>query len=59
MTSLHFLRDAMKITVPEVLLTPYNECLVHFMIAKEQAVFQERYFQLMKEANEPKKKYQS
>ena len=59
MTSLHFLRDAMKITVPEVLLTPYTECLVHFMIAKQQAEFQERYFQLMKEANEPKKKYQS
>jgi hypothetical protein len=57
MTSLHFLRDAMKITVPEVLLTPYNECLVHFMIAKEQAQFQERYFELMKETTQPKPKY--
>ena len=49
LTSLDFLRDAMKITVPEVLLTPYNECLVRFMIAKETNEFQEKYFELMKE----------
>jgi hypothetical protein len=57
MTSLDFLRDVMKCTVPEVLLTPYNECLVRFMIAKEQAEFQERYFDLMKKDVEPKSKY--
>jgi hypothetical protein len=57
MTSLDFLRDAMKCTVPEVLLTPYNECLVRFMIAKENAEFQERYFDLMKKDNEPKSKF--
>ena len=56
LTALDFLRDAMKITVPEVLLTPYNECLVRFMIAKEQADFQERYFELAKE-EKPKSKY--
>jgi len=49
LTSLDFLRDAMKCTVPEVLLTPYNECLVRFMIAKDQADYQERYFKLMQE----------
>jgi hypothetical protein len=57
LTSLDFLRDAMKVTVPEVLLTPYNECLVRFMIAKAQADFQERYYDLMKRESEPKGKY--
>ena len=57
LTNLDFLRDAMKCTVPEVLLTPYDECLVRFMIAKETADFQERYFELMKEQSQPKSKY--
>jgi hypothetical protein len=56
LTSLDFLRDAMKITIPEVLLQPYNECLVRFMMAKEQSEFQERYFELLKI---PEKKYHS
>jgi hypothetical protein len=58
LNALDFLRDAMKITVPEVLLTPYNECLVRFMIAKETNAFQERYFDLMKEDSKPKSKFQ-
>jgi hypothetical protein len=57
LTALDFLRDAMKCTVPEVLLTPYNECLVRFMIAKETSDFQERYFELMKQESEPKSKF--
>jgi len=57
LTSLDFLRDAMKVTVPEVLLTPYNECLVRFMIAKETAEFQERMFELQKETAKTKPKY--
>jgi hypothetical protein len=57
LTSLDFLRDAMKITIPEVLLQPYNECLVRFMMAKEQSDFQERYFELMREESKPKAKY--
>ena len=48
LNALDFLRDAMQITVPEVLLTPYNECLVRFMNAKETRDYQERYFELMK-----------
>lgn len=56
LTSLDFLRDAMKCTVEEVLLTPYNECLVRFMIAKEQAAFNERYMELLKPV-ESKSKY--
>jgi hypothetical protein len=47
----------MKCTVPEVLLTPYNECLVRFMLAKETADYQERYFELMKEETKTKSKY--
>ena len=49
LNALNFLRDAMKITVQEVLLTPYNECLVRFMNAKEIADFQERHFKLINE----------
>ena len=49
MMSLDFLRDTMKISIPEVLLTPYNECLVRFMIHKEVNAFNERYMELMKE----------
>jgi hypothetical protein len=55
--NLDFLRDAMKITVPEVLLTPYNECLVRFMIAKETNQYQEKYVELAREQNQPKQKY--
>jgi len=54
LNALDFLRDAMKITVPEVLLTPYNECLVRFMIAKETTEFQERYFKLQMETSKAK-----
>jgi len=57
LTALDFLRDVMKVTVPEVLLTPYNECLVRFMLAKETADFQERYYELVKEESQPKPKY--
>jgi len=57
MMSLDFLRDNMKISIPEVILTPYNECLVRFMNAKEMAAFQERYFELIKEEATAKPKY--
>ncbi len=57
LTSLDFLRDAMKCTVPEVLLTPYDECLVRFMLAKETAAFQERHYAEMKRESETKSKY--
>ena len=58
LNSLDFLRDAMKITVEEVLQTPYNECLVRFLNAKEVADFNERYMKLMSESKPDKKKYQ-
>jgi hypothetical protein len=55
LTALDFLRDSLKLTVSEVLLTPYNECLVRFMLAKDVAEFQERHFELLKSMNEKKK----
>jgi hypothetical protein len=58
MTSLDFLRDTMKITIEQVLLTPYKECLVRFMIAKETEEYKERYLQLMQEINKSESKYQ-
>lgn len=57
MTSLDFLRDSMKVTIPEVLLTPYNECLVRFMMAKASNDFQDSYYKLMQEDSKPKSKY--
>ena len=59
LNSIDFLRDAMKIPVAEVLLTPYKECLVRFMVAKETAAYQERYFELLRVQSEPKSKYQN
>jgi hypothetical protein len=55
LTALDFLRDSLKLTVFEVLLTPYNECLVRFMLAKDVAEFQERHFELLKQMSEKKK----
>ena len=51
MAALDFLSDVLKISIPEVLLTPYNECLVRFKMAKEQNDYRERYMeQITKEA---------
>lgn len=54
LSALDFLRDAMKVPIAEVLLTPYNECLVRFMLAKETAEYQERVYELMKEDSKSK-----
>lgn len=53
---LDFLRDAMKITIREVMETPYNECLVRLMNAKEIMDYQERYYKLQNEELELKTK---
>ena len=53
---LDFLRDAMKVTVDEVLITPYNECLVRLMNAKAIQDYQERYMKLQLEESELKYK---
>jgi hypothetical protein len=49
LSSLDFLRDNMNITMQEVMLAPYNECLVRFMLAKETMEYQERYYKLLNE----------
>ena len=54
LSSLDFLRDNMKITIQEVMLTPYNECLVRFMMAKETMDYQERYYKLINEPADAK-----
>ena len=56
LSSLHFLRDVMKITVPEVMLTPYKECLVHFMMQKETDDYRDRYMKLAQEEAQAKNK---
>ena len=48
MTAIDFLRDTMKVTAEEVLLKPYNECLVRFMLARETADYQDRLVELQK-----------
>ena len=48
--ALDFLSDSMKVSTSEVLLSPYNECLVRFMKAKASAEYQERFIKLSQEA---------
>lgn len=57
LASLDYLRDLMKISVPEVLLTPYSECLVRLMMAHEQEEYQKRYMEILRIQSDPKKKY--
>jgi len=56
LSALNFLRDSMKITVGEVLLTPYNECLVRFMHEKEMQDYNARYVELLNQEQKPKDK---
>jgi len=56
LTAIDFLRDNMKVSVEQVMLTPYKECLVRFMIAKETEAYKERYIQLLKEESKAKEK---
>jgi hypothetical protein len=54
LSALDFLRTSMGITIEEVLLTPYNECFVRFMMAKETDDYQKRYMERLKEEHEHK-----
>lgn len=42
LTSLLFLQESFKATEAEVMLLPYDDCLVRFMLAKEQNAYSER-----------------
>jgi len=56
LNALDFLRKSMDKTEAEVLLTPYNECLVRFMLEKETNDFNERLIK-EREAVSNKSKY--
>jgi hypothetical protein len=56
LSALNFLRDTMKITVAEVLLTPYNECLVRFMHEKAVQDFNRQYADLLNQEYKAKNK---
>lgn len=58
LSALDFLRDAMKIPIAEVLLTPYNECLVRFMMAKETEDYKCRYIEIMEKDMKTKQQKQ-
>jgi hypothetical protein len=55
LTSLMFLCESFKCTEAAVMLMPYNDCLVRFMLAKEQATFHERLTEIIRKENTPKK----
>jgi len=56
LNTLDFLSNVMRCTTDEVMLTPYNECLVRLMSAKEMNEYQERYFKLQIEESNFKNK---
>jgi len=56
LNTLDFLSNVMRCTPEEVMLTPYNECLVRLMSAKEMNEYQERYFKLQMEESQLKTK---
>ena len=56
LNTLDFLSNVMRCTTDEVMLTPYNECLVRLMSAKEMNEYQERYFKLQIEESQLKNK---
>ena len=57
LNALDYLRDSLKKTIEEVMLTPYNECLVRFMREKEVGAYQDRYMEVIKRESESKTKY--
>ena len=57
LNALDFLRDSLKKSIDEVMLTPYPECLVRFMREKEVGAYQERYMEVLKRESESKAKY--
>jgi hypothetical protein len=51
LTSLIFLQEQFHCTADEVMLLPYDDCLVRFMLAKEEGAYRERLMAIM---NKPK-----
>jgi hypothetical protein len=57
LTALMFLADSFKCSESDVMLKPYNDCLVRFMLQREQNAFAERLADVYK--NESKHKIKS
>lgn len=55
LTSLLFLQESFRCTAEQVMLAPYDDCLVRFMLAKEQNQFNERLTEIYRKENQPKK----
>lgn len=55
LSALDFLRQSLNKTEEEVLLTPYNDCLVRFMLAKEQNAYMERLNKVYQDEAKSKK----
>ena len=51
LTALIFLQEQFHCTAEEVMLLPYDDCLVRFMLAKEEGAYRERLMAIM---NKPK-----
>jgi len=56
LTAVLFLQDSFKCTVDAVMGLPYNDCLVRFMLAKEQGEYQDRLTAVYREKNKSKYK---
>lgn len=56
LTAIKFLRDALQKSSEQVMLTPYNDCLVEFYHAKKQNAFNERLTEVYKKEAETKHK---
>lgn len=56
LTAIMFLTESFKCSESEVMAKPYNDCLVRFMLQKEQNAFAERLAEVFKRENESKTK---
>lgn len=56
LSSIMYLQDSFKCPETEVMRKPYNDCLVRFMMQKEQAAYQERLSEVYHREAEAKSK---
>ena len=55
LTALLFLQDSFKTSAEQIMLAPYDDCLVRFMLANEQNKYAERLAEVHRKENAPKK----
>lgn len=56
LTAVIFLQESFNCTAEQVMLAPYNDCLVRFMLAKEQAAYADRLNEVYKREAQNKSK---